>query len=467
MPLPTSRRPAVSGTLSRPARALALSAGLLLLGAAPAAATVDGQAPSGYAPDEVVVRYAPDAADGARSAAHRTTGTVAGTTVAPDTAVVRIRDGESVAETVAELERSGAVVSANPNWEARIAGFVPNDPGRARVAGGWRALQWNLLSGTGINAPDAWANVIRAGRNGGRGVTVAVLDTGVAYRNRGRFRRSPDLSRYRFARGYDFVDRDPYPLDDNGHGTHVASTIGESAHNGIGVTGIAYGATLMPVRVLNKYGVGRSAGIAAGIRFAARRGADIINLSFEFDRRVSTADIPEIIEALRYARRRGALTVAAAGNTGVSRVAYPARAALVMSVGATTEHGCQADYSNRGSDLDIVAPGGGNDAFLPDEPDRCRPADTSGRDIYQMTFVGSVRRFGLPSGYIGTSMAAPHVSGVAALALAARVLGRNPSPAALEAHLEATATDLGPPGRDDRYGAGRVDATAATAPGGP
>ena len=450
------------GLLRGSSSALAVAAGLLLGAAAPATATVDGLAPSGYATDEVVVRYAPDAAADARSAARRSTGTVAETTVAPDTAVVAIRDGESVEETIAELERRGAVISANPNWEARIAAFTPNDPGRAGVPGGWQALQWNLLAGAGVNAPVAWENAIRAGRGGGRGVTVAVLDTGVAYRNKGRFRRSPDLSRYRFKRGYDFVDRDRYPLDHNGHGTHVASTIGESAHNGVGVVGVAYGSTLMPVRVLNKYGVGKSAGIAAGIRFAARNGADIINLSFEFDRRVRTGDIPEIIDALRYARRRGALTVAASGNTGVGTVAFPARADQVMSVGATTEHGCQAVYSNRGADLDIVAPGGGEDAFLPDEADRCRPAEASGRDIFQMTFTGSVRRFGLPSGYTGTSMAAPHVSAVAALVIASRVLGRNPSPAALEAHLEATATDLGPLGRDDRYGAGRVDAAAAT-----
>ena len=465
MPPPFLHRPAMPVILRRLALALAGAAGLLLVSGAPASATVDPAAPAGFDPDEVVVRYAPDAAAGARRAARRGTGTAAGPRVAQDTAVVRIRDGESVAETIAELERRGAVARATPNWRARIAAFIPNDPGRAGVPGGWQALQWNLVPGTGVNAPQAWDNTIRAGRGGGRGVKVAVLDTGVAYRNRGRFRRSPDLSRYRFTRGYDFVDRDPYPLDDNGHGTHVASTIAESAHNNIGVVGVAYGATIMPVRVLNANGVGKSAGIAAGIRFAARNGADIINLSFEFDRRVRTVDIPEILAALRYARRQGVLTVAASGNTGGGRVAFPARADRVMSVGATTEHGCQAEYSNRGADLDIVAPGGGEDAFLPAESDRCRPAEPSGRDIYQMTFTRSVRRFGLPSGYTGTSMATPHVSAVAALVIASRVIGDDPSPAALEAHLEATATDLGPPGRDARYGAGRVDATAATTVG--
>jgi serine protease len=266
------------------------------------------------------------------------------------------------------------------------------------------------------------------------------------------------------ARGYDFVDDDRYALDHNGHGTHVASTIGESAHNGIGVTGIAYGAKIMPVRVLDAYGEGASDDIAGGIRFAARNGAEVINLSFEFDPRTASRDIPEILEALRYARRKGSLVVAASGNTGLRTVAFPARAERVLSVAATTQHVCQADYSNEGSDLDLAAPGGGEDATLPEEADRCRPLEPRGGDIYQMTFTSSVRRFGLPGGYTGTSMASPHVSGVAALVIASGVLGQDPSPRAVEQHLKATATDLGPLGTDQRYGAGLINAAAATAP---
>jgi serine protease len=198
-----------------------------------------------------------------------------------------------------------------------------------------------------------------------------------------------------------------------------------------------------------------------------RHGARVINLSLEFSPGVTAGDIPELIGALRYARRHGVLVVAAAGNEAHTAIAYPARAPDVVAVGATTEHGCLAAYSNDGSGLALVAPGGGADADLPGDPN-CKPESPPGGDIYQMTLTGSSpRRFGLPAGYEGTSMAAPHVSAAAALVIASGVLGRHPTPAQIIARLRATARKLGGAGDEALYGAGLLDAAAATARGGP
>ena len=414
---------------------------IILLLASLAALAAPAGAHAGYVPGEVVVGVEGQA----------------------EPKVVQLPAGESVGEAVRELRRRDGVAYAVPIHIARASGFIPYDPGRGG-RGGWQRIQWNFLAPVGINAPDAWANLLAAGRPGGRGAKVAVLDTGVAYRSTRRFRRSPDFVGTRFATGYDFVDRDRLPDDENGHGTFVAGVIAERVNNGRALTGIAYGATIMPVRVLDEQGLGDAVAIARGIRFAARTGAHIINLSLEFDSSVPASQIPEVLSAIRYATRRGALVVGASGNEALRIVAYPARANGVLSVGATTEHLCQAEYSNDGRGLDIVAPGGGADAAIEEDPEHCRPNGRPGRDIFQLTFLGSVRRFGLPGGYQGTSMAAPHVSGVAALVVASGVIGRRPTPRAIEDRLKATARDLGPPGPDERYGAGLVDAAKATTP---
>jgi serine protease len=218
------------------------------------------------------------------------------------------------------------------------------------------------------------------------------------------------------------------------------------------------------VRVLDYEGKGDVATIARGIRYATRHHAKIVNMSFEFDIGLTAAQIPDVIAALRQANRSGVLLVAAAGNTEDTQVAYPARAKHTVAVGATTEHGCLAEYSNTGSGLDIVAPGGGADAAIDGDPN-CRPLEDPGRDVYQYTFRGSnPRRFGLPGGYEGTSMAVPHVAATAALVVGQKLLGPDPSPEAITARLEGTARDLGKPGVDDLYGYGLLNAAAATAP---
>jgi serine protease len=348
--------------------------------------------------------------------------------------------------------------------QAVARSFRPDDAGSAGRSGGWKRDQWNFDGRYGVRAPRAWANLISAGRPGGAGVTVAVLDTGVAYADRPPFHRSPDLAGTRFVPGYDFVGNDPYPLDPSGHGTHVASTIAEQTDNGYGLTGLAYGVRIMPVRVLDRQRNGGADVIAQGVRFAAEHGAKIINLSLSFDPSIGPGQVPALQRAIDDAYARGSLVVASAGNGAQHVISYPARDDHVLAVGATTDHGCLASFSDTGAGLDMVAPGGGNDAAQPGDP-RCR-SGRAGGSIDQVTLKGArLDRFGIV-GYVGTSMAAPHVSAAAALVVASGVIGADPAPADIVQRLERTARDLGSPGYDESYGWGLVDAGAATAPSG-
>jgi serine protease len=385
------------------------------------------------------------------------------------THLLNLPRGVSLDATLAKLRAEKGVVWAVPDYTAHTADVsIPNDPGTTgSTPGGWQPIQWNFDGTYGVDAPQAWANVAADGAPGGSKVVVAVLDTGVAYSNRGKYRRSPDFNKYTFVQGHDFIDRTPYANDHNGHGTFVAGTIAEATNNHFGLTGLAYAARIMPVRVLDSAGEGEASVIAEGVRFAVKHGARVINMSLEFSSDVSASDVPELIEALHYAYHHNVLVVAAAGNEGSTTIPYPARAAHVLAVGATTEHGCLASYSNNGRGIALVAPGGGPDASIPGDPN-CNPELPSGNDIFQMTFTGSSpRKFGFPNGYEGTSMATPHVSATAALIIAAHILGRKPTVAQLTARLERTTRKLGDPQDRRLYGAGLLDAAAATASGGP
>ena len=387
--------------------------------------------------------------------------------------VVRPRAGTPGATALARLRRDRTVAWAERSLAAGAA-YVPNDSGVASAAGpaaGWASVQWELNGPYGINAPTAWSQASRLGGSGGRGVIVAILDSGVAYADRGPYTRSPDLAPSRFVRGFDLVDNDPFPVDEFGHGTFVASIIGATANNAFGTVGVAYRAKIMPVRVLDFEGKSDAATIARGVRYAVDHGADVINLSLElFDapplpptpRSVMTSRT--VRDALRHARAKGVVVVSAAGNSFDLRVPGKLYDTLAINVGGTTEHGCLGSYSNHGKGMDVVAPGGGFDALLRGDP-RCDPEGVPGRDISGVSFKASApRRFEMLPGFRGTSSAAPHVTGIVALVLASGVLGPAPAPGAVERHLERTARDLGAPGHDRYYAWGLVDATAATAP---
>lgn len=434
----------------------ALLAALAL--AAPAQARVGLAEAHGFAPRQLVVKFA---------------GQARGRTL-------RLPRGAGVLATARALRHNPRVAYAEPNYLATASAeplpfSLPDDPGTlggaseaAAGAGDWTFKQWNFLpfeagagskvpaSPGGIDAVDAWRNLAALGRPGAEGVTVAVLDTGIAYRSDGaRFARSPDFTASQFVKGYDFVENDRIPLDENGHGTHVAGTIAEKTDNAIGLTGIAYGAELMPVRVLDRHGRGDAAEIAKGIRFAVAHHAQVINMSFNFG---CGKKVPVVDEALRDAYAHGVVTVASAGNIGSETcVSEPATGPRVIAVGGTTEGGCLGSYSLAGSAIDVVAPGGG----LP----TAGCPSVSARPIYQVTLkAGTTNVFGIPGNYVGTSMAAAHVSGVAAMILASGVLGTPPTPqarvAAVARQLRLTARSLGLP--KTQQGAGLIDAALAT-----
>ena len=441
----------------------------VLAATAPAAPADDEPAPPAYVPGEVIV------------------GLESG-----KTKLVELPDAVGVGAGAADLREQPGVAYVVPNYIAH-ASAVPNDRGLFSAAGDWRRTQWNFLpcgslcgqsaaplafqARGGINALDAWSTLKKRGAAQGLGARVAVLDTGIAFTNsKPTFVRSPDFAPGQFVAGRDFVDGGKrskqtkgkgLPLDRDGHGTHVAGTVAERTGNKFGLTGLAPRAKVIPVRVLDAEGFGTARNIASGIRYAAKVGADVINMSFEFATGVDSCNkIKSVCEAIKFAKKRGAVVVAAAGNSNGAPVAFPAGAPNVIGVGRSTKDACIANESRTGGGLDIVAPGGG----LPLLP-TCGTDDhlfSRGDTIFQLTFDGvGFKQFGYPGDYQGTSMAAAHVSGVAAMTIASRVLGKHPSPGAVECQLEATARngagELGQAYDPVLFGAGLIDAAAAVA----
>jgi serine protease len=423
----------------------------VLPASAQAAQPLPGAAAGAYVADEVVV--------GLRSG---------------DSRVAKLDPGTGVGEAMAELRDDSRVEYAQPNWIARSS-QVALDQGSAGEPGGWRQEQWSFLGGPGgIRVEPAWKRLAKATSGAGAAsTTVAVIDTGIAYaaEPNSDIGPAPDFDSAQFVPGYDFVDGDDAPFDAHGHGTHVAATIAERITYGAPstdadyLTGIAFGARLMPIRVLDKRGEGAADDVAAGIEWASHNGAEIINLSLQFDEAVhSCTQVPTVCKAIRRAKRRGALIVASAGNAelrpGAPRALFPGAAPKAIAVASTTEHGCLAEYSHFRRRIDLLAPGGG-------EP---RPKATreecvaDRRPILQLTFACFPLCGERISGFairpdIGTSMSAAHVSGVAAVVRSLGVLGANPTPSRLARRLICTARRLKP----RRYHRpGLVDAAKAT-----
>lgn len=309
-------------------------------------------------------------------------------------------------------------VSVRPTGERRSNGatWQPNDPRYGE--------QWNFRR---IRTEEAWPT------NHGKGVTVAVIDTGVAYADGPRGKRAKDFPETQFVDGYDFIHRDSDPYDDHGHGTHVAGTIAETTNNGEGVAGIAFEAKIMPIKVLSAEGWGRMSDIASGIRWAADHGARIINMSLG-------GPYPDSItrNACKYALEKGVTIVCAAGNSGSEGVGYPGGYPECIAVSALGPKGEIAPYSSWGEQIAISAPGGDK-------------TQGEGAGILQNTVLEGQDDY---YAFQGTSMASPHVAAVAALIAAEGIT----DPEDVRAVLKKSAKPRGP---QNKYGAGELDAAAA------
>ncbi len=353
---------------------------------------------------------------------------------------VRIPKARTIDEMVQVYSRNPNVEYAQPNSICRAV-VTPNDP--------LYTYQWHLDNPVygGINMEQAWD------LSTGGGVIVAVLDTGVAYENYENYLLAPDLAATHFVPGYDFVNSDSHANDDESHGTHVTGTIAQSTNNLLGVAGVAFNASIMPIKVLDEEGSGTAYNLADGLHYAADNGADVVNMSLAWPwyRGRMYDPGPVVHNAVIYAYNAGVTLVAAAGNDGKRDVAYPAAYPECIAVGATQYDESLAPYTNKGSALDLTAPGGNVNVD--------RNGDGYGDGVLQQTFNPNTKNPG-DFGYWffqGTSMASPHVAGVAALIISAGVTG----PDNVRNVLQSTAEDHGAVGWDTDYGWGIVDAYAA------
>ncbi len=341
---------------------------------------------------------------------------------------IKILSMATVKEMIDLYRANPEVEYAEPNYIYH-AFMVPNDP--------YYSYQWHMPS---ISVESAWDLAT------GQGILVGIIDTGVGYENYGSYGLAPDLAGTTFIPGYDFVNNDSHANDDEGHGTHVTGTVTQATNNSLAVAGVAFNCSIMPIKVLDSNGDGWTTDIADGIYYAADNGCQIINMSLGGPSGSSTLQ-----NAVQYADAAGVTIIVAAGNAGTSTPQYPAAYPECISVTAVRYDNTLAPYSSYGSTVDITAPGGDLNVD--------QNGDGYGDGVLQQTFEKpNYTDWGLWF-YHGTSMAAPHVTGVAAMIMEAA--GGSLTPQEARNILEGTATDLGASGWDQYYGWGKVNAYAA------
>ncbi len=390
-----------------------------------------------HRPSEIIVQFEPNVLPTERHQIVQDHGCrIARTSDLGDFHLVRVPTSATPEDMVALFGQHERIRYAELNYCIQ-ATFVPDDK--------LYSYQWNFENTAtgGIHMDEAWSI-----EEGDPNVIVAVVDTGVAYENYGGYTQAPDLAETRFVPGYDFVNDDNHPNDDNGHGTHVTGTIAQSTNNLIGVAGVAFRCSIMPVKVMDSQGQGDAFTVSQGILFAVNHGAHVINLSFGSPQPSTTLQ-----NAVQTAYQRGVTVVAAAGNDGANGnpPSYPAAYSnYCIAVGAVRYDLARAPYSTKGSYISVVAPGGDTTVD--------QNGDGYPDGILQQTFDDNPNVFAYWF-FQGTSMATPHVSGLAALLVSHGITG----PDKVRKAIETTARDLGPAGWDQEYGWGLIDAHAALA----
>ena len=329
--------------------------------------------------------------------------------------VIKLPAGATIEEGIAAFQNHPAVMLISPHREtAGLPWQTPRFmPARSRPNDPMLAEIWGF--GEGVTRPSyIWSRSLSA-----KGVRVAVIDTGVDPYH-------PELQgRVRWELGYNFNDSNGNSTDLSGHGTHVAGILAATGNNGIGIAGVAWDAEILPIKIMDDKG-GTDFAALAGIKYAVEMGAKVLNLSFS---RPSDSSNPLFDMAIDYARKKGAVVVVAAGNNR-GKVGLPANSPGAIAVSATEQWGSGerlASFSNSGPEISLSAPGADILSTIPN------------------------RSYKVMS---GTSMAAPFVSGAAALLWAAHP---DWTVAQIEQALLGACVDLGPRGRDSQFGYGRID----------